>query len=211
MNSVCKKVTTMLNKKVLTCGVLSFVFLSATVHADLSDWYKKPQSTNDQPVPTQPIANPGGSTPPQSNLPPQQSVQTKPLSNAQNRTNQPNSGSNNQNQNSNSSLEARMNGLNTTIENLNRFSNAGNDELKNNYLNIVQLIVISEATKALDGKDNRALINNMLAGVVSCQNKYKVNVIQQVNSQLPRDVAGTIHNYLNQNNQSITGNAECIY
>lgn len=210
MNLACNWEIKMLNKKLLSCGVLSFIFISATVHADLTDWYKKTPSATEQPVPDKPIAKPVENQAPQNTQYSQQGVQNKPSSNAQNRVNQSNSAYNNQNQNSNSSLEARMNGLNATIENLSKFNNGSKDNLTNNYLNIVQLIVISEATKSLDGKDNRGLINNMLAGVVSCQNKYKVNVIQQVNNQLPRDVATTVQKYLGQNSQSISGNSECL-
>lgn len=184
----------MFNKKLLILGVISTVCISTSVQADLTNWYQKkePQVDNSQPTQAQQ---------------PVQNVQSRPDPRSQYSVNQPSNS--NQLQNNNGNLEARMNDLNTTIENLNKLNSGGN-ELSRDYLNIVQFIVINETTKMLDGQDNRGLINNMLAGVVSCQNKYKVNVMNQINSQLPREVASTVQKYLSQNSQSIPTNAECL-
>ena len=141
-------------------------------------------------------------------------VQQQPIQQRQYNSNRNTTATRYQNNNANvtgdSGLEARMNNLNSTIENLNKSSKSG-DNLTNNYLNIVQFIVINEETRKLDGKDNTSLINNMLAGIVSCQNKYKVDVIQKVNNQLPRDVANTVQRYLSQNGRSIGANGNCLY
>lgn len=190
--------------------ILAATVISSSTNADFSDWYKKdtPKDTQVQQQPTQI----------QQQLPGQ--VQQKPTSKTYNQ----NQNSINRNTNTaagrfqnnsssvsgDSGLEARMNNLNATIDSLNKSSNSG-DKLSNNYLNIVQFIVINDETRKLDGKDNTTLINNMLAGVVSCQNKYKVDVIQKINNQLPRDVANTVQRYLSQNGRSIASNSDCMY
>ncbi|WP_227557124.1 transporter [Acinetobacter johnsonii] len=185
--------------------------MSSSANADFSDWYKKATSNEEstQQVPAQQQQAPGQV---QQQAPVQ--VQQQPIQQRQYNSNRNTTATRYQNNNANvtgdSGLEARMNNLNSTIENLNKSSKSG-DNLTNNYLNIVQFIVINEETRKLDGKDNTSLINNMLAGIVSCQNKYKVDVIQKVNNQLPRDVANTVQRYLSQNGRSIGANGNCLY
>ena len=200
-----------MNNKLYLCAIFTATILSSSANADFSDWYKKATSNEDstQQVPAQQQQAPGQI---QQQAPVQ--VQQQPIQQRQYNSNRNTTATRYQNNNANvtgdSGLEARMNNLNSTIENLNKSSKSG-DNLTNNYLNIVQFIVINEETRKLDGKDNTSLINNMLAGIVSCQNKYKVDVIQKVNNQLPRDVANTVQQYLNQNGRSIAANGNCLY
>jgi len=200
-----------MNNKLYLCAIFTATILSSSANADFSDWYKKATSNEDstQQVPAQQQQAPGQV---QQQAPVQ--VQQQPIQQRQYNSNRNTTATRYQNNNANitgdSGLEARMNNLNSTIENLNKSSKSG-DNLTNNYLNIVQFIVINEETRKLDGKDNTSLINNMLAGIVSCQNKYKVDVIQKVNNQLPRDVANTVQRYLSQNGRSIGANGNCLY
>lgn len=200
-----------MNNKLYLCAIFTATILSSSANADFSDWYKKATSNEDstQQVPAQQQQAPGQI---QQQAPVQ--VQQQPIQQRQYNANRNTTATRYQNNNANvtgdSGLEARMNNLNSTIENLNKSSKSG-DNLTNNYLNIVQFIVINEETRKLDGKDNTSLINNMLAGIVSCQNKYKVDVIQKVNNQLPRDVANTVQRYLSQNGRSIGANGNCLY
>ncbi|MGA4854592.1 MULTISPECIES: transporter [Acinetobacter] len=200
-----------MNNKLYLCAIFTAIILSSSANADFSDWYKKATSNEDstQQVPAQQQQAPGQI---QQQAPVQ--VQQQPIQQRQYNSNRNTTATRYQNNNANvtgdSGLEARMNNLNSTIENLNKSSKSG-DNLTNNYLNIVQFIVINEETRKLDGKDNTSLINNMLAGIVSCQNKYKVDVIQKVNNQLPRDVANTVQRYLSQNGRSIGANGNCLY
>ncbi|PSD35959.1 transporter [Acinetobacter radioresistens] len=200
-----------MNNKLYLCAIFTAIILSSSANADFSDWYKKATSNEDstQQVPAQQQQAPGQI---QQQAPVQ--VQHQPIQQRQYNSNRNTTATRYQNNNANvtgdSGLEARMNNLNSTIENLNKSSKSG-DNLTNNYLNIVQFIVINEETRKLDGKDNTSLINNMLAGIVSCQNKYKVDVIQKVNNQLPRDVANTVQRYLSQNGRSIGANGNCLY
>lgn len=200
-----------MNNKLYLCAIFTATILSSSANADFSDWYKKATSNEDstQQVPAQQQQAPGQI---QQQAPVQ--VQQQPIQQRQYNSNRNSTATRYQNNNANvtgdSGLEARMNNLNSTIENLNKSSKSG-DNLTNNYLNIVQFIVINEETRKLDGKDNTSLINNMLAGIVSCQNKYKVDVIQKVNNQLPRDVANTVQRYLSQNGRSIGANGNCLY
>jgi len=200
-----------MNNKLYLCAIFTATILSSSANADFSDWYKKATSNEDstQQVPAQQQQAPGQI---QQQAPVQ--VQQQPIQQRQYNSNRNTTATRYQNNNANgtgdSGLEARMNNLNSTIENLNKSSKSG-DNLTNNYLNIVQFIVINEETRKLDGKDNTSLINNMLAGIVSCQNKYKVDVIQKVNNQLPRDVANTVQRYLSQNGRSIGANGNCLY
>lgn len=192
-------------------AILAATVISSTTNADFSDWYKK-DTPNNVPVQQQQPTQVQQQQPGQ--------IQQQPTSNTYNQNQ--NNVSRNSNiaagriQNSSSSvsadsgLEGRMNSLNATIDTLNKSSKSG-DKLTNNYLNIVQFIVINDETRKLDGKDNTALINNMLAGIVSCQNKYKVDVIQKVNNQLPRDAANTVQRYLSQNGRLIPSNSDCMY
>lgn len=199
-----------MNNKLYLCAIFTATILSSSANADFSDWYKKATSNEDstQQVPAQQQQAPGQI---QQQAPVQ--VQQQPIQQRQYNSNRNTTATRYQNNNANvtgdSGLEARMNNLNSTIENLNKSSKSG-DNLTNNYLNIVQFIVINEETRKLDGKDNTSLINNMLAGIVSCQNKYKVDVIQKVNNQLPRDVANTVQRYLSQNGRSIGANGNCL-
>ena len=199
-----------MNNKLYLCAIFTATILSSSANADFSDWYKKATSNEDstQQVPAQQQQAPGQI---QQQAPVQ--VQQQPIQQRQYNSNRNTTATRYQNSNANvtgdSGLEARMNNLNSTIENLNKSSKSG-DNLTNNYLNIVQFIVINEETRKLDGKDNTSLINNMLAGIVSCQNKYKVDVIQKVNNQLPRDVANTVQRYLSQNGRSIGANGNCL-
>ncbi|WP_042892760.1 hypothetical protein [Acinetobacter junii] len=200
-----------MNNKLYLCAIFTATILSSSANADFSDWYKKATSNEDstQQVPAQQQQAPGQI---QQQAPVQ--VQQQPIQQRQYNSNRNTTATRYQNNNANvtgdSGLEARMNNLNSTIENLNKSSKSG-DNLTNNYLNIVQFIVINEETRKLDGKDNTSLINNMLSGIVSCQNKYKVDVIQKVNNQLPRDVANTVQRYLSQNGRSIGANGNCLY
>ena len=200
-----------MNNKLYLCAIFTATILRSSGNADFSDWYKKATSNEDstQQVPAQQQQAPGQI---QQQAPVQ--VQQQPIQQRQYNSNRNTTATRYQNNNANgtgdSGLEARMNNLNSTIENLNKSSKSG-DNLTNNYLNIVQFIVINEETRKLDGKDNTSLINNMLAGIVSCQNKYKVDVIQKVNNQLPRDVANTVQRYLSQNGRSIGANGNCLY
>ena len=200
-----------MNNKLYLCAIFTATILSSSANADFSDWYKKATSNEEstQQVPAQQQQAPGQV---QQQAPVQ--VQQQPIQQRQYNSNRNTPATRYQNNNANvtgdSGLEARMNNLNSTIENLNKSSKSG-DNLTNNYLNIVQYIVINEETRKLDGKDNTSLINNMLAGIVSCQNKYKVDVIQKVNNQLPRDVANTVQRYLSQNGRSIGANGNCLY
>lgn len=200
-----------MNNKLYLCAIFTATILSSSANADFSDWYKKATSNEDstQQVPAQQQQAPGQI---QQQAPVQ--VQQQPIQQRQYNSNRNTTATRYQNNNANvtgdSGLEARMNNLNSTIENLNKSSKSG-DNLTNNYLNIVQFIVINEETRKLDGKDNTSLINNMLAGIVSYQNKYKVDVIQKVNNQLPRDVANTVQRYLSQNGRSIGANGNCLY
>lgn len=200
-----------MNNKLYLCAIFTATILSSSANADFSDWYKKATSNEEstQQVPAQQQQAPGQI---QQQAPVQ--VQQQPIQQRQYNSNRNTTATRYQNNNANvtgdSGLEARMNNLNSTIENLNKSSKSG-DNLTNNYLNIVQFIVINEETRKLDGKDNTSLINNMLAGIVSCQNKYKVDVIQKVNTQLPRDVANTVQRYLSQNGRSIGANGNCLY
>ncbi|MEQ1073573.1 MULTISPECIES: transporter [Acinetobacter] len=200
-----------MNNKLYLCAIFTATILSSSANADFSDWYKKATSNEEstQQVPAQQQQAPGQV---QQQAPVQ--VQQQPIQQRQYNSNRNTTATRYQNNNANvtgdSGLEARMNNLNSTIENLNKSSKSG-DNLTNNYLNIVQFIVINEETRKLDGKDNTSLINNMLAGIVSCQNKYKVDVIQKVNTQLPRDVANTVQRYLSQNGRSIGANGNCLY
>lgn len=200
-----------MNNKLYLCAIFTATILSSSANADFSDWYKKATSNEEstQQVPAQQQQAPGQV---QQQTPVQ--VQQQPIQQRQYNSNRNTTATRYQNNNANvtgdSGLEARMNNLNSTIENLNKSSKSG-DNLTNNYLNIVQFIVINEETRKLDGKDNTSLINNMLAGIVSCQNKYKVDVIQKVNNQLPRDVANTVQRYLSQNGRSIGANGNCLY
>ena len=199
-----------MNNKLYLCAIFTATILSSSANADFSDWYKKATSNEEstQQVPAQQQQAPGQV---QQQAPVQ--VQQQPIQQRQYNSNRNTTATRYQNNNANvtgdSGLEARMNNLNSTIENLNKSSKSG-DNLTNNYLNIVQFIVINEETRKLDGKDNTSLINNMLAGIVSCQNKYKVDVIQKVNNQLPRDVANTVQRYLSQNGRSIGANGNCL-
>ena len=198
-----------MNNKLYLCAIFTATILSSSANADFSDWYKKATSNEEstQQVPAQQQQAPG-------QVQQQAPVQQQPIQQRQYNSNRNTTATRYQNNNANvtgdSGLEARMNNLNSTIENLNKSSKSG-DNLTNNYLNIVQFIVINEETRKLDGKDNTSLINNMLAGIVSCQNKYKVDVIQKVNNQLPRDVANTVQRYLSQNGRSIGANGNCLY
>ena len=200
-----------MNNKLYLCAIFTATILSSSANADFSDWYKKATSNEEstKQVPAQQQQAPGQV---QQQAPVQ--VQQQPIQQRQYNSNRNTTATRYQNNNANvtgdSGLEARMNNLNSTIENLNKSSKSG-DNLTNNYLNIVQFIVINEETRKLDGKDNTSLINNMLAGIVSCQNKYKVDVIQKVNNQLPRDVANTVQRYLSQNGRSIGANGNCLY
>lgn len=200
-----------MNNKLYLCAIFTATILSSSANADFSDWYKKATSNEEstQQVPAQQQQAPGQV---QQQAPVQ--VQQQPIQQRQYNSNRNTTATRYQNNNANitgdSGLEARMNNLNSTIENLNKSSKSG-DNLTNNYLNIVQFIVINDETRKLDGKDNTSLINNMLAGIVSCQNKYKVDVIQKVNNQLPRDVANTVQRYLSQNGRSIGANGNCLY
>ena len=200
-----------MNNKLYLCAIFTATILSSSANADFSDWYKKATSNEEstQQVPAQQQQAPGQV---QQQAPVQ--VQQQPIQQRQYNSNRNTTATRYQNNNANitgdSGLEARMNNWNSTIENLNKSSKSG-DNLTNNYLNIVQFIVINEETRKLDGKDNTSLINNMLAGIVSCQNKYKVDVIQKVNNQLPRDVANTVQRYLSQNGRSIGANGNCLY
>ena len=200
-----------MNNKLYLCAIFTATILSSSANADFSDWYKKATSNEEstQQVPAQQQQAPGQV---QQQAPVQ--VQQQPIQQRQYNSNRNTTATRYQNNNANvtgdSGLEARMNNLNSTIENLNKSSKSG-DNLTNNYLNIVQFIVINEETRKLDGKDNTSLIYNMLAGIVSCQNKYKVDVIQKVNNQLPRDVANTVQRYLSQNGRSIGANGNCLY
>ena len=200
-----------MNNKLYLCAIFTATILSSSANADFSDWYKKAASNEEstQQVPAQQQQAPGQV---QQQTPVQ--VQQQPIQQRQYNSNRNTTATRYQNNNANvtgdSGLEARMNNLNSTIENLNKTSKSG-DNLTNNYLNIVQFILINEETRKLDGKDNTSLINNMLAGIVSCQNKYKVDVIQKVNNQLPRDVANTVQRYLSQNGGSIGANGTCFY
>lgn len=200
-----------MNNKLYLCAIFTATILSSSANADFSDWYIKATSNEEstQQVPAQQQQAPGQV---QQQAPVQ--VQQQPIQQRQYNSNRNTTATRYQNNNANvtgdSGLEARMNNLNSTIENLNKSSKSG-DNLTNNYLNIVQFIVINEETRKLDGKDNTSLINNMLAGIVSCQNKYKVDVIQKVNNQLPRDVANTVQRYLSQNGRSIGANGNCLY
>ncbi|MEL4297005.1 MULTISPECIES: transporter [Acinetobacter] len=200
-----------MNNKLYLCAIFTATILSSSANADFSDWYKKAASNEEstQQVPAQQQQAPGQV---QQQTPVQ--VQQQPIQQRQYNSNRNTTATRYQNNNANvtgdSGLEARMNNLNSTIENLNKSSKSG-DNLTNNYLNIVQFILINEETRKLDGKDNTSLINNMLAGIVSCQNKYKVDVIQKVNNQLPRDVANTVQRYLSQNGRSIGANGNCLY
>ncbi|MCU4374786.1 transporter [Acinetobacter variabilis] len=200
-----------MNNKLYLCAIFTATILSSSANADFSDWYKKATSNEDstQQVPAQQQQAPGQI---QQQAPVQ--VQQQPIQQRQYNSNRNTTATRYQNNNANvtgdSGLEARMNNLNSTIENLNKSSKSG-DNLTNNYLNIVQFIVINEETRKLDGKDNTSLVNNMLTGIVSCQNKYKVDVIQKVNNQLPRDVANTVQRYLSQNGRSIGANGNCLY
>lgn len=200
-----------MNNKLYLCAIFTATILSSSANADFSDWYKKATSNEEstQQVPAQQQQAPGQV---QQQTPVQ--VQQQPIQQRQYNSNRNTTATRYQNNNANvtgdSGLEARMNNLNSTIENLNKSSKSG-DNLTNNYLNIVQFILINEETRKLDGKDNTSLINNMLAGIVSCQNKYKVDVIQKVNNQLPRDVANTVQRYLSQNGRSIGANGNCLY
>lgn len=200
-----------MNNKLYLCAIFTATILSSSANADFSDWYKKATSNEEstQQVPAQQQQAPGQV---QQQAPVQ--VQQQAIQQRQYNSNRNTTATRYQNNNANvtgdSGLEARMNNLNSTIENLNKSSKSG-DNLTNNYLNIVQFIVINEETRKLDGKDNTSLINNMLAGIVSCQNKYKVDVIQKVNNQLPRDVANTVQRYLSQNGRSIGANGNCLY
>lgn len=200
-----------MNNKLYLCAIFTATILSSSANADFSDWYKKATSNEEstQQVPAQQQQAPGQI---QQQAPVQ--VQQQPIQQRQYNSNRNTTATRYQNNNANvtgdSGLEARMNNLNSTIENLNKSSKSG-DNLTNNYLNIVQFILINEETRKLDGKDNTSLINNMLAGIVSCQNKYKVDVIQKVNNQLPRDVANTVQRYLSQNGRSIGANGNCLY
>ena len=200
-----------MNNKLYLCAIFTATILSSSANADFSDWYKKATSNEEstQQVPAQQQQAPGQV---QQQAPVQ--VQQQPIQQRQYNSNRNTTATRYQNNNANvtgdSGLEARMNNLNSTIENLNKSSKSG-DNLTNNYLNIVQFILINEETRKLDGKDHTSLINNMLAGIVSCQNKYKVDVIQKVNNQLPRDVANTVQRYLSQNGRSIGANGNCLY
>ena len=199
-----------MNNKLYLCAIFTATILSSSANADFSDWYKKATSNEEstQQVPAQQQQAPGQV---QQQAPVQ--VQQQPIQQRQYNSNRNTTATRYQNNNANitgdSGLEARMNNLNSTIENLNKSSKSG-DNLTNNYLNIVQFIVINEETRKLDGKDNTSLINNMLAGIVSCQNKYKVDVIQKVNNQLPRDVANTVQRYLSQNGRSFLSELKYI-
>jgi hypothetical protein len=173
-----KRVQTM-NNKLYLCAIFTATILSSSANADFSDWYKKQLQMKIQLSKCQ-LNN-------SKHLVKFNSKHQFRFSNSRYSKEQFNSNRNTtatryQNNNANvtgdSGLEARMNNLNSTIENLNKSSKSG-DNLTNNYLNIVQFIVINEETRKLDGKDNTSLINNMLAGIVSCQNKYKVDVIQK--------------------------------
>ncbi|WP_342039574.1 transporter (plasmid) [Acinetobacter baumannii] len=199
-----------MNNKLYLCAIFTATILSSSANADFSDWYKKATSNEDstQQVSAQQQQAPGQvqqQAPGQVQQQAPVQVQQQPI-----QQRQYNSNRNTTAVTGDSGLEARMNNLNSTIENLNKSSKSG-DNLTNNYLNIVQFIVINEETRKLDGKDNTSLINNMLAGIVSCQNKYKVDVIQKVNNQLPRDVANTVQRYLSQNGRSIGANGNCLY
>lgn len=200
-----------MNNKLYLCAIFTTTILSSSANADISSWYKKATSNEEatQQVPAQQQQVPGQV---QQQVPaqvPQQPIQQRQY-NANRNTTATRYQNNNANVTGDSGLESRMNNLNATIENLNKSSKSG-DKLTNSYLNIVQFIVINDETRKLDGKDNTSLINNMLAGVVSCQNKYKVDVIQKVNNQLPRDVANTVQRYLSQNGRSIGANGNCLY
>lgn len=191
-----------MNNKLYLCAIFTATILSSSANADFSDWYKKATSNEDS---TQQVSAQQQQAPGQVQQQAPVQVQQQPI-----QQRQYNSNRNTTAVTGDSGLEARMNNLNSTIENLNKSSKSG-DNLTNNYLNIVQFIVINEETRKLDGKDNTSLINNMLAGIVSCQNKYKVDVIQKVNNQLPRDVANTVQRYLSQNGRSIGANGNCLY
>ncbi|HCA5183654.1 TPA: transporter [Acinetobacter baumannii] len=203
----------------------SLLFISASLtqysFADFADWYKKGQSANSQQeiqsdrVQPQPGQNQNQRLDQNQSNQQRQQINAQPINQyGQNTVRNSNIQAQQPSKNNDVGLEGRMNNLNGTIESINRldkkFNNTANSTLASNYLNIVQLIVISETTKTLDGIDNRPLINDMLSQVANCQAKYKVNVIQQVNSQLPRDAAMVVQNYLSRNSISSSGNS-CSY
>lgn len=198
----------MFNSKTLVKATLACLLISPIVHADMSNWFKN-KNTSQEVMPQQSVQEPV-----QQQAAPTEAVLDQQVNRSQTPVNQPSYSTGNQSQSSSgqssSGLEQRMNYLNSTISKLSQTTSQTKDELTSNYLNIVQFIVINDATKQLDGKDNRSTINNMLAGVIGCQNKYNINVIQTTNNSLPSDVARIVNNYLTQNIKTIPSQP-CVY
>lgn len=125
-----------MNNKLYLCAIFTATILSSSANADFSDWYKKATSNEDstQQVPAQQQQAPGQV---QQQAPVQ--VQQQPIQQRQYNSNRNTTATRYQNNNANvtgdSGLEARMNNLNSTIENLNKSSKSG-DNLTNNYLKI---------------------------------------------------------------------------
>lgn len=113
----------------------------------------------------------------------------------------------------NSGLETRMSNMANTVEGVNKLNRKyANNALANDYLAVVQMIIINESTKMLDGMDNSKLINSMVSNVYACQDKLNNNITQTVNNDLSRVAYASIQNYLSMNNNAIRNNAgKCIY
>ncbi len=112
-----------MNNKLYLCAIFTATILSSSANADFSDWYKKATSNEDstQQVPAQQQQAPGQI---QQQAPVQ--VQQQPIQQRQYNSNRNTTATRYQNNNANvtgdSGLEARMNNLNSTIENLNKSS-----------------------------------------------------------------------------------------
>lgn len=119
----------------------------------------------------------------------------------------------NDGRNDNSGLETRMTNMASTVEGVNNLNRKyANNAVASDYLAVIQMIIINENTRAIDGMDNSKLINSMVANVYACQAKLNNNITQNVNNDLSRSAYASIQNYLSINHNAIRNSAgKCIY
>lgn len=204
--------------KIVTSLGMAAVISQSVYAVDFSNWFdNKPKNTVQENSANQPQQAPSQNTQRNSDLRPAQlPAKTAELPKVPN-INQGYSNSNKQTSNDeradSSGLETRMSNMANTVEGVNNLNRKyANNALANDYLAVVQMIIINESTKTLDGMDNSKLINSMVANVYACQAKLNNNITQTVNNDLSRSAYASIQNYLSMNNNAISNSAgKCIY
>lgn len=116
----------------------------------------------------------------------------------------------------NSNLEKYMDQMNRNADALSKIYPKSNQNIAeintSSYINTLQMIIINEATKKLDGMDNKELINSNLSEVASCQKKHNLNTVAEVNARLNSEQNLIVQNYLRANSSFITANKnECVF